>query len=205
MEAEPMTYQDVPTETLVDTILRSHRALAITHEAELHDVQQRLREMMIALWYCKKYRTEIKGAITEVRAVTEAQKKLINAWNGRHQDFLESFDKQTINLIKSVMESHNKMLDEKVASMNADVLKKVKPILDQLAASLQMEVDALGKKVGDSSHNAMHDLDAFNSAVRRSTKSWQDISVKLYGRVLAFSILGAFTGTVGGLFAFRFF
>jgi hypothetical protein len=69
---------------------------------------------------------------------------------------------------------------------------------------LQMEVDALGKKVSENTHNAIHDLDALNSAVRRHAKNWQDQTAKLYGRILVFSILGAFAGTMAALLVVRF-
>jgi FtsZ-binding cell division protein ZapB len=202
MEASDLSR--IPAETLVDTIMHSHRILARVHEEEIQDVQARLREIVAATQTIQGFSAEIQKTIKAVEAVTEKQAKLVDAWSGRHQDFLETFDKQAATFMKQSTESYAGILEAKAQSLNTEISKKLKPVLDQLAASLQMEVDALGKKVSENSHNAIHDLDALNSAVRRHTKNWQDQTVKLYGRILAFSVLGAFAGTIVALFISRF-
>ncbi|MBU2742339.1 hypothetical protein HF670_05045 [Acidithiobacillus thiooxidans] len=197
-------FQDVPAETLVETILRSHKILSRVHEEELQEARDRSVEMIAALRALEEYRTGIEKAIAEVRTVTAEQAKLVNAWNGRHQDFLENFDKKSAAIMEQVAGKHLALLDKKSAEVNQKATEQFKAIISQLAASLQLEIDALDKKVKDMSNNAIHDLNDFSSAVRKATNSLQEQSLKLYGRVLVLSVFGAFTGTVVALIAMHF-
>ncbi|MCL4525162.1 MAG: hypothetical protein M1492_01460 [Gammaproteobacteria bacterium] len=193
----------VPAKTLADTIMNSHRILARVHEDEIEEVRARLQEIVAATQTIQNFDQELRQTIDAVKEVTSKQKALVDAWLGRHQDFLDTFDKKAEGFMKQSTDSYVKILETQAQSLNGDLVKKLKPVLDQLAASLQMEVDALGKKVSENTHNAMHDLDDFNAAVRRHTKNWQDQTVKLYSRILAFSVLGAFAGTMVALFLSR--
>ncbi len=197
-------FQDVPAETLVETILRSHKILSRVHAEELQEARDRSVEMIAALRALEAYRENIKTAIAEVRTVTAEQAKLVNAWNGRHQDFLENFDKKSAAIMEQMAGKYLPLLDKKSTDVNEKVKEQFKAIVSQLTASLQMEMDALDKKIKDMSNNAIHDLNDFSSAVRKATNSLQEQSLKLYVRVLVLSVFGAFTGTVVALIAMHF-
>lgn len=191
---------DRPSETLVDTVLRSHRALARLHEDEIALVREREREIVDAARIIQGFAQEIDKTIQGMRPLQERQEALLQALEDRHQGFLKEFDRKYFEFSRKAQDSFLKQL----SGIDQESAKRMKPVLDQLAASLQMEVDALGKKVSENTHNAIHDLDALNSAVRRHAKNWQDQTAKLYGRILVFSILGAFAGTMAALLVVRF-
>jgi FtsZ-binding cell division protein ZapB len=191
---------DRPSETLVDTVLRSHRALARLHEDEIALVREREREIVDAARIIQGFAQEIDRTIQGMRPLQDRQEALLQALEDRHQGFLKEFDRKYFEFSRKAQDSFLKQL----SGIDQESAKRMKPVLDQLAASLQMEVDALGKKVSENTHNAIHDLDAFNSAVRRHTKNWQDQTAKLYGRILIFSILGGFSGAMAALLVARF-
>lgn len=196
--------ETLPTETLVDTILKSHRALARVHEDEVQEIQTRLREVEAAAKTIQGFGADIQQTLQAVGKVTEEQQKLVNAWNGRHQDFLENFDKQTVAFMKQANDKSAGVLETQMKNLTNEAVKKLKSVFGELVASLDMDVNTLRKKVEEHSHNVIHDLDALDSAVRRHTKNWQDQTLKLYVRILLFSVFGAFTGTLVALFLSRF-
>ncbi|MBU2853337.1 hypothetical protein [Acidithiobacillus ferriphilus] len=194
----------VPTpgrgETLVETIMKSHQLLSRLHEDEIALVRTREKEIVDAALIIQGFAQEIDKTMQGMKPLQDRQAALLQTLEDRNQAFLQEFDRKYFEFSRKAQDSFLKQL----SGMDQESAKKLRPVLDQLAASLQMEVDALGKKVSENTHNAVHDLDALNSAVRRHTKNWQDQTVKLYGRILAFSVLGAFAGTMMALFAVRF-
>ncbi|MDD2749159.1 MAG: hypothetical protein PHX24_03650 [Acidithiobacillus sp.] len=197
-------FKDVPTENLVDTILRSHTILSKVHEDELQAVRDRSIEMTEGLRSLEAYRDRIQEVIKDVQAVTKEQTILVSALKGRHQDFLENFDKKSATIMDQVAGKHLALLKEKSEEINKETAKQFRAIVSQLAASLQMEMDGVDKKVKDVTSNSIHDLNAFSTAVRSATKAFHEQSVKMYGRVLLLSLFGAFAGTVSALILLHF-
>lgn len=188
--------QSNTTETLVETIMKSHQLLSRLHEDEIALVRTREKEIVDAALMIQGFAQEIDKTMQGMKPLQDQQAALLQTLEDRNQAFLQEFDRKYFEFSRKAQDSFLKQL----SGIDQESAKKLRPVLDQLAASLQMEVDALGKKVSENSHNAIHDLDALNSAVRRHTKNWQDQTVKLYGRMLAFSVLGAFAGTMVALF-----
>ncbi len=96
-------------------------------------------------------------------------------------------------------------MEAKANALIESLSPRIKPILNELSAKLGLEVEALGKKVGENTHNAMHEIDKFNEAVRQHGRVWRDQSTKLASRVLLFSLLGGFSGTLLALITVHFF
>lgn len=187
-------------ENLVETIMRSHQLLSRLHEDEISLVREREKEIVDAALIIQGFAQEIEKTVRGMKPLQDRQMALLQTLEDRNKAFLDTFDQKYFEFSRRAQDSFLKQL----SSIDRESANRLKPILEELAKKLQQEVDALAEKVKENVNNAAHDLDAFNSAVRRHTKSWQDQTVKLYGRVLAFSVLGAFAGTMAGLLVAKF-
>lgn len=187
-------------ENLVETIMRSHQLLSRLHEDEISLVREREKEIVDAALIIQGFAQEIQKTIEGMKPLQDQEAALLKTLEDRHEAFLRDFDQKYFEFSRRAQDSFLNQLK----GIDKESAKKLKPVLDQLAGKLQQEVDALSQKVKDNINNAAHDLDAFNEAVRRHTKTWQDHTLKLYGRILMFSISGAFIGTIAALFLTRF-
>lgn len=193
-------HADQPAETLVDIVFRSHRVLAQLHADELADINAKMEAITQAFEQAKTYDDVIQKTIENMQEATKNQNILINAWNGRHQDFLDQFDVRTQDFMRQSLDRHIKLLEDSSKKINETVSKNMKQSIEQLSSSLQMEIEVINTKGKKISHNFMQELESFNNAVNNSREYWKSYTGPLYQRVFWFSFIGASIGSGLALF-----